>query len=141
MLKIKIIKDGPLCFDGTFTYRDDGEVSSKFDGASLTLCRCGNTSRTPFCDQSHNSFSFIADDHLNVEYKVSNQNAVSLDDSIFVKAIKGGPLYIAGPVSIVDEGGASWEGNRVKLCRCGYSQIKPFCDGAHKNMVPVGENP
>lgn len=47
-----------------------------------------------------------------------------------------GPLVIEGPVKIYDA-----EGNEltqaqgkpaVALCRCGHSQNKPFCDGAHK---------
>ncbi|MFO0916291.1 MAG: CDGSH iron-sulfur domain-containing protein [Pirellulales bacterium] len=47
-----------------------------------------------------------------------------------------GPLVIDGPVKILDA-----EGNEltqaqgkpaVALCRCGHSQNKPFCDGAHK---------
>ncbi|HBZ17943.1 MAG TPA: hypothetical protein DEO41_00955 [Betaproteobacteria bacterium] len=138
MLKIKVIRDGPLSFDGLFTYRDEHEVSRKLGGVPLSLCRCGKTSSIPFCDRSHNSFLFTTDDHLNIEYKVRNENIVPLDGAILVKAIGGGPFYITGPVSIVDENLASWEGDRVKLCRCGYSQMKPFCDGAHKNKHPAG---
>ncbi|MDA0238240.1 MAG: CDGSH iron-sulfur domain-containing protein, partial [Proteobacteria bacterium] len=134
MLKIRVIRDGPLYFDTPFTYIDERGVSRKYDGAPLSLCRCGRMSRAPFCDQSHSSFPFTTDDHLNVEYKVSHENSVSLEEPSLVKAIEDGPLYISGSVSIVDESHVSWEGNRVKLCRCGYSQIKPFCDGAHKSV-------
>ena len=46
-----------------------------------------------------------------------------------------GPLFIEGPLEIVDAAGKAFGlGGRaaVALCRCGHSENKPFCDGAHK---------
>lgn len=46
-----------------------------------------------------------------------------------------GSLRIEGDFEIVDkEGNAYGLGGRtlVSICRCGLSQNKPFCDGAHK---------
>ena len=46
-----------------------------------------------------------------------------------------GPLLIEGPLEIVDATGKAFGlGGRaaVSLCRCGHSENKPFCDGAHK---------
>ncbi len=43
-----------------------------------------------------------------------------------------GPLWVKGCVPIESAGGKMYETrNRVTLCRCGRSQNKPFCDGAH----------
>jgi len=44
-----------------------------------------------------------------------------------------GPLLVNGTITIVDKDGneTSKEG-MTALCRCGYSNNKPFCDGAHK---------
>ena len=60
--------------------------------------------------------------------------------SVTVKS--GGPYLIEGPVTIRDLGGneitpppAKTPGI-VKLCACGRSQTKPFCDGSHK--LPPG---
>lgn len=45
-----------------------------------------------------------------------------------------GPLLLRGDVDLRTVDGEPIERNRrtVALCRCGLSQIKPFCDGTHK---------
>lgn len=47
-----------------------------------------------------------------------------------------GPLLVHGPITISDAAGNQFElpQNKpaVALCRCGQSQIKPFCDSSHK---------
>lgn len=43
-----------------------------------------------------------------------------------------GPLYVQGRVPVVSSDGTTYEvRNRVTLCRCGQSSIKPFCDARH----------
>ena len=46
-----------------------------------------------------------------------------------------GPLRVEGEVELCDMDGKAYGlGGRESsaLCRCGHSQSKPFCDGAHK---------
>jgi CDGSH-type Zn-finger protein len=46
-----------------------------------------------------------------------------------------GPYRVYGPVELTDADGKPFTvPNRewVSLCRCGNSNTKPFCDGAHK---------
>ncbi|MBA2627874.1 MAG: CDGSH iron-sulfur domain-containing protein, partial [Gemmatimonadales bacterium] len=49
-----------------------------------------------------------------------------------------GPLVIEGPVTIRNNDGEeiipppSKHPGQVKLCGCGLSRSKPFCDGSHK---------
>jgi CDGSH-type Zn-finger protein len=45
-----------------------------------------------------------------------------------------GPLLVRGPVQIVDAAGQIVPRSRqtIALCRCGKSQLAPFCDGTHK---------
>jgi CDGSH-type Zn-finger protein len=47
---------------------------------------------------------------------------------------RDGPYLVRGPFSIVDQNGNEIEVKRrvVALCRCGRSQMRPFCDGTHK---------
>ena len=43
-----------------------------------------------------------------------------------------GPLWVRGGIPIESADGKSFETrNRVTLCRCGVSDNKPFCNGAH----------
>jgi len=61
-----------------------------------------------------------------------------------------GPYLVTGPVELVyqvialDDEGASWTwkrgetvetGSRFRLCRCGHSQNKPFCDNSHRRVT------
>ena len=48
-----------------------------------------------------------------------------------------GSVKVEGDFEIVDQDGKAFGlGGRtaVALCRCGYSEAKPFCDGAHKKF-------
>ena len=53
-----------------------------------------------------------------------------------------GPILIQGEVELVDQDGnvitpppAKIPGT-IKLCSCGHSSIRPFCDGHHKQVSP-----
>ena len=48
-----------------------------------------------------------------------------------------GPNLVQGPIDLVDQDGKAFkvpEGEAVALCRCGGSNNKPFCDGAHRSI-------
>jgi CDGSH-type Zn-finger protein len=53
-----------------------------------------------------------------------------------IKALKNGPLEVAGAVTLTDSSGVlrPIEEDPVYLCRCGQSANKPFCDGSHKKV-------
>ena len=43
-----------------------------------------------------------------------------------------GPIWVRGGIPVESSDGTTYEvRNRVTLCRCGASALKPFCDGAH----------
>lgn len=46
----------------------------------------------------------------------------------------GGPMLLRGNHVVQDEDGTEHETTRPvsAVCRCGKSQIKPWCDGTHK---------
>lgn len=48
---------------------------------------------------------------------------------------RNGPYRVYGPAKLVDQDGNEFEippGDWFTLCRCGHSEIKPFCDSTHK---------
>ncbi len=51
-----------------------------------------------------------------------------------VTPYRDGPYLLRGPFELVDQDGTVIETRRstVALCRCGRSQLRPFCDGTHK---------
>lgn len=55
------------------------------------------------------------------------------ESKVIIKALTDGPLEVAGEVEILDaDGTLIKDSEKSYLCRCGFSQKKPFCDGAHK---------
>ncbi len=49
-----------------------------------------------------------------------------------VTVLDNGPFLLKGDVDVVDaEGTAFPTKGQVALCRCGASDTKPFCNGAH----------
>jgi len=56
--------------------------------------------------------------------------SISLVEDPEAKA--SGPIWVKGCVPIESADGIVYEArNRVTLCRCGYSENKPFCDSRH----------
>lgn len=55
-------------------------------------------------------------------------------ENVTITPYRDGPYLLRGPFSIADQNGNEIESKRrvVALCRCGRSQIRPFCDGTHK---------
>lgn len=51
-----------------------------------------------------------------------------------VTVYENGPLIVRGPFVLRGMDGGAIEVGRqaAALCRCGYSAIKPFCDGSHR---------
>ena len=48
---------------------------------------------------------------------------------------KSGSIRISGDVDFIDADGAVIRSeSNVKLCGCGHSKDKPYCDGSHKEF-------
>jgi uncharacterized Fe-S cluster protein YjdI/CDGSH-type Zn-finger protein len=61
-------------------------------------------------------------------------------EPLVITIVPNGSARIVGKVRIVDlEGNLILETEKCSLCRCGLSEKKPFCDGAHKRAGWVGE--
>ena len=63
---------------------------------------------------------------------------------VAIQARANGPYKVTGPITVVDFEGRGFqlpEGSAVALCRCGHSEDKPFCDGTHKRIGFVADDP
>jgi CDGSH-type Zn-finger protein/uncharacterized Fe-S cluster protein YjdI len=118
--------------NGPYAVRADIRLDGESTHYRATLCRCGASKNKPFCDGSHNEIRFAA----------TGEPPTNKTD---VLAVRNGPLAIDletdGPVQV--RGNleiTSGTGRRVacvtqtRLCRCGGSATKPFCDGTHARI-------
>lgn len=59
-----------------------------------------------------------------------DKESVSLETK--VEAMKDGPLLVYGTLEVTNSDGTKETKNKTTaFCRCGASQNKPYCDGAH----------
>lgn len=125
---LNVAYNGPLFVKGQLDIDGAPEDAPglKFRAA---LCRCGASSNKPFCDNSHDKAGFR-------DYGAVGDSGPGIEERggpLKVTPIKDGPVLVKGNLTIVASGGrVAWRGSQAALCRCGASENKPFCDGAHK---------
>ena len=60
-----------------------------------------------------------------------------MSEAVKITVRPNGPLQVEGAIELTDANGKQWDlagKPAVFLCRCGASENKPFCDGAHKKI-------
>lgn len=58
-----------------------------------------------------------------------------MSEKIVIKVNDNGSYRITGDVELIDAEGNVYETKKsFSLCRCGHSEIKPFCDGTHRRI-------
>jgi CDGSH-type Zn-finger protein/uncharacterized Fe-S cluster protein YjdI len=124
---ISVRENGPYALRADI--RLDGTSSTNY---RFTLCRCGASKSKPFCDGSHNDIRFTASG----EPATTKADMLAVRDGpLEVSPLTDGPLQLRGNVEIISGTGrvvARLESAR--LCRCGGSSTKPFCDGSHAKI-------
>jgi len=105
-------------------------------GYRATFCRCGRSNNKPFCDGSH-AGEFVATG----EPATGDTTALDVrDGSISIAPQQNGPLEISGNLEICAGTGRTVACvTQVRLCRCGHSNNKPFCDGSHAVVNFIAE--
>ncbi len=143
--RIRVVRGGPFVVSGRVPlYRlqkvdrgPDNEPSWR-TGTPLdttepySLCRCGSSSRKPFCDASHSENCRVDDpdgyrqEPLPVSWTIDDANPPLL-------ALKpNGPIRAWGVTLRTGDDTVLAEAQKYSLCRCGHSEAMPFCDGSHK---------
>jgi CDGSH-type Zn-finger protein/uncharacterized Fe-S cluster protein YjdI len=124
---ISVREGGPYAIKADI--RLDGAPAGNF---RYTLCRCGASKNKPFCDGSHHDVHFAASG----EPATGKADMLAVRDGpLEITPTTDGPLQVRGNMEIISGTGrvvARLESAR--LCRCGGSNTKPFCDGTHEKI-------
>jgi CDGSH-type Zn-finger protein/uncharacterized Fe-S cluster protein YjdI len=123
---IRIRENGPYAVHAAL------EIAGEAARTRATLCRCGASKQKPYCDGSHHDVPFLASGETET---ISLDSLATRDGTLAVTPLRNGPLGVAGNLEICS--GTGRVVKRVtdaKLCRCGHSNTKPFCDGTHRKV-------
>lgn len=126
--RVVVANNGPLYVTGDLAI--DG-AADDMPGVAFraALCRCGMSKNKPFCDNSHEAAGFVDRGAIGDE----GPGMEATGGPLKIGKAPNGPLLLSGNVELVTAAGrVAWRGTKAALCRCGKSQNKPFCDGAHK---------
>lgn len=122
---IHMRENGPLAFNAAVTLPGVAEQELR-----VTLCRCGQSKNKPFCDQSHIAAGFDASGEALTRPSAPLESRAG---PLLVTPLRNGPLDVRGAAELCTGTGRTVDRTMsVRLCRCGNSKDKPFCDGSHR---------
>ena len=128
--RVRPTRNGPLHVRGRIEIQGaDGQVIAR--DVRVALCRCGASENKPFCDNSHRLIRFTDPGDV---FEGAIQPGPATDDATLrITVSENGPYRLEGPLEVESaDGRVRLEGRSAKLCRCGASHNKPFCDGSHR---------
>ncbi len=118
---------------GPYGVRAEILIDGTAVGYRATLCRCGASKSKPFCDGSHHEIGFSASGE-----PATGKDTEMLevrDGALSISPETDGPLAVRGNLEIVSGTGRMVARlPQARLCRCGGSSNKPFCDGTHAKI-------
>ena len=117
---------------GPYAFRGQLEIGGQPVGYRATLCRCGASKNKPFCDSSHHEVGFAASG----EPPSGKTDMLPVrDGTLAIEPETNGPLAVSGNLEITSgTGRVVARVMTARLCRCGGSSTKPFCDGTHARI-------
>ncbi|MBL6851902.1 MAG: CDGSH iron-sulfur domain-containing protein [Alphaproteobacteria bacterium] len=123
---LHIRENGPYAVHATIALGGQGNMFR------ATLCRCGKSRNKPFCDNTHRDEGFAATgEPATIETDPLQQR----DGALAITPLEDGPLQVNGSLEICSGTGRTISRvENARLCRCGGSANKPFCDGTHARI-------
>ena len=114
---------------GPYAVRGDLQLDGRTGTYRVTLCRCGASKNKPYCDGSHHEVQFSATG----EPPTGDADMLEVrDGKLEIDPQLDGPLQVRGNLEITSgTGRVVARVTQARLCRCGASANKPFCDGSH----------
>lgn len=114
---------------GPYAVRGDLRLNGQPGAYRATLCRCGASKNKPYCDGSHHEVKFGASGEPptgQADMLAVRNGPLAIDPEV------DGPLRVRGNLEITSgTGRVVARVEQARLCRCGGSANKPFCDGSH----------
>jgi CDGSH-type Zn-finger protein/uncharacterized Fe-S cluster protein YjdI len=127
---VVVTANGPIHLRGDLEILDESGARRLRD-TRAALCRCGRSTTKPLCNGAHLVTGFRDPGVLRNSGTVSESETP--ERMLRVWPEPGGPLRLEGPFVLAGADGETLlTGTYAKLCRCGHSQNKPFCDGTHQ---------
>lgn len=131
--QLRLRENGPYAVHAPLT------LAGRDDGYRATLCRCGQSNNKPWCDGTHATTGFVASG----EPRSGSVDPLAVRDGpLQVTPLRNGPLQVRGNLEICAGTGRTVARiTEARLCRCGQSGNKPFCDLSHlaAGFVAEGE--
>jgi len=120
---LRIRENGPYALHAPLV------IAGQDDGQRATLCRCGQSKNKPWCDGSHVTAGFVASGEPPTG---AADPLAARDGPLAVTPLRNGPLQVRGNLEICAGTGRTVARiTEARLCRCGQSRNKPFCDLSH----------
>jgi CDGSH-type Zn-finger protein/uncharacterized Fe-S cluster protein YjdI len=120
---LNIRENGPYALHASLNIDEQDNMNR------ATLCRCGKSKNKPFCDNSHRNIDFAASGE---PVTITSEPLTERGGELHVIPVRDGPLKLRGPLEICSGTGRTVTRTQyAKLCRCGGSSNKPFCDDTH----------
>lgn len=127
---IAVKSDASLCMNSGFCGNRKGNVKQMVQATEDTGVRSQVMAMIERCPSGSLTYS-VEPDGADIEPDLPQQIAVTTDITSAGPVV--GALWVTGGIPIERADGQPLEArNRVTLCCCGLSKIKPLCDGAHR---------
>ena len=119
--------------NGPYAVHAQIELAGSESGFRAAACRCGASRRKPYCDGSDAAAGFAASGEPAT--KASEPLAERGGTLRHLTPVSNGPLQVQGNLETCSGTGRTVLRTRsARLCRCGASGNKPFCDGSHARI-------
>jgi CDGSH-type Zn-finger protein/uncharacterized Fe-S cluster protein YjdI len=117
---------------GPYAVRADLRLPGEAIAFRATLCRCGASKNKPYCDGSHHDVGFAASG----EPATTQSEMLAIRNGpLVIEPETDGPLQVRGNLELISgTGRVIARVVRARLCRCGASATKPFCDSSHERI-------
>jgi CDGSH-type Zn-finger protein len=122
---LRVRPDGPNVVTGSVVVETR---TGRRELQTVVLCRCGRSEDKPFCDGAHVKARFADPARL-----PPGLPGVGIGSGrLTITPLPNGPNRCEGPLTIFGADGCEAQSLSTRLCRCGGSRAKPYCDGSHQ---------